>query len=155
MIATPSNICQGILRKLAEAHRKKPLTDKMMKGMIPFYVEKAKHRSADHKCGNCFMRTGQEGCTIVGGKISFRNGTCWFWGGGPASPASKIHPQRMSYAQAGYVETDGKVQCASCRHMNDDYQNDEGRRYCALWDGLAFNEDCCPSWDNPSAVVPS
>lgn len=132
----------------------KPLTDAMMKGMIPMFVEKVD--PPDHKCGNCMMRVmeaGKQSCTIVKGGISFANGTCSYWAPGPAATAEKIHDDRMSYALSGYVEVpEGSViNCSSCRFFE---RKDAGVGHCTLWNGSVKDAQCCMAWDAPNAKTP-
>lgn len=140
------------LRKLAQkiaARSEKPLSDKMMKSMIPMFVDS--DQPDDHKCGGCKMRckeNGAESCITVKGGISFRLGTCTFWAIGPMSHWSKIHEDRMNYAVAGYIEVpEGvKVNCHACRVY------DQG--HCTLWNGKVKQGQCCVSYSNPQEYVP-
>ena len=143
---------KNALRKLAAkimARSEKPLSDKMMKSMVPMFVDSDK--PDDHKCGICSMRckeNGAESCTIVKGGISFKKGTCWFWAQGPASHWSKIHEDRMTYAVAGYIEMpEGvKVQCGTCRVFD--------KSHCTLWNGTVKNGQCCVAFHSPQEYVP-
>lgn len=125
-------------KEMEEKPEPKPLTDKMMKSMMPLFVDKAK--TDDHKCGHCSMRVkGQDtNCTVVDTVISHRKGTCMFWAEGEAMPADKIHKERMTSESAGYEDVDGKVQCGTCKHFAKDF--------CVLWDGSVTPEQCCVSW---------
>ena len=123
----------------------KPLTDAMMKEMIPLFVEKEKYPDDDHKCGNCNMRV--EGdtstCTVVNQNISLTNGICSYWAGGDAASPDKIHEERMSPETSLYGEYDGKVNCGTCYHFKK-----EPPDYCALWMGTADPSECCTAWGN-------
>ena len=145
------------LKKLAlkiMARSEKPLSDKMMKSMIPMFVDS--DTPDDHKCGICNMRTREnsaESCVIVKGGISYRLGTCTFWANGPASHWSKIHENRMNYAVAGYIEVpEGvKVQCGTCKVYD---QADQKAGHCTLWNGGIKKGQCCVAFTNPEEYVP-
>ena len=130
--------------KIAEARTTAPLTDAGMKEMLPVFVDD--DTPDDHKCGTCFMRTGTDGCTIVSGPISFKNGVCTFWSKG--APKGEIHESRMTYDLSGYVEVPKgkKINCASCRFFDNGH--------CMLWDGKVLDGQCCIAWSGPHEYVP-
>lgn len=109
----------------------------------PLFVSGKPDKPNDHKCGNCPRRIPGEGdkadCTIVSGGISLSKGTCNYWNvGDRASTPAEKHKERMDHELAGYMETDKKVRCETCRFV------DEG--YCNLWQGRVKATDCCISW---------
>ena len=132
--------------KIAAERNTAPLTDEMLKGMVPMFVDE--DSPDDHKCGTCFMRSGSNECTIVSGPISFKNGVCSFWAKGPASKRSKIHENRMTYDLSGYVEVPPgkKINCASCRFFDNGH--------CMLWNGKVLDGQCCIAWSGPHEYVP-
>jgi len=127
-----------------QGRTEKKLTDEGIKEMIPMFVETNKHRSIDHKCGNCKMRimsSGDKGlCTVMEGEISMKNGTCSFWAEG-LQPSSKIdiHETQMKKSTAGYIEVDGEINCGTCLHFDEEY--------CTLWAGRVKPTDCCMTWE--------
>lgn len=119
-----------------------PLTDAMMKKMMPLFVESTK--PDDHKCGSCSMRVEKEGdkgeCTVVDVPISLSKGVCLYWAKGDGASEEDVHESRMSREIAAYEEVDGKVQCGTCVHFQDG-------RYCSLWMGKVKDGQCCISWE--------
>jgi hypothetical protein len=110
----------------------------------PLFVSGKPGQPNDHKCGNCPRRivTGdgdKADCTIVSGGISLAKGTCDYWniGDKPSTEADKSE-RRMDHQLAGYLETDKKVRCETCRFDNNGY--------CTLWRGKVKATDCCISW---------
>ena len=121
-------------------HKSAPLTDKMMKDMMPFFVDEDK--PDDHKCGGCSMRIMRDGdrgdCTVVEGGISMKDGVCLYWAKGPASTYEDRHNQRMNRHEGDYVESKGKINCATCKFEN--------KGECELWMGSVKPGQCCISW---------
>ena len=78
-----SKAIENILKSRGQAGPStgKALSDRMMKEMIPMFVESKV--PDDHKCGSCFMRvecsSDRTECTIVSGGISQSKGTCLYW----------------------------------------------------------------------------
>jgi hypothetical protein len=129
-------VIAAAVRKAAE-EKPKPLTDKMMKDMMPLFSDD-KDGITDHKCGACFMRFGGADCTIMEGGISYERGSCLYWAPGEEAKPEDAAPMRMTREDAGYVEADGEINCASCRFV-------EGG-LCKLWNGTVDAGDCCMAW---------
>jgi hypothetical protein len=109
----------------------------------PLFVPGRSGSPNDHKCGNCPRRIPGDGdkadCSIVSGGISLSKGTCNYWNVGdtPATAADKSE-RRMDHQLAGYMETDKKVRCETCRFVKEGF--------CTLWQGKVKATDCCISW---------
>ncbi len=141
-------------KKAEEEPKKKEeppqLTNKMMTDMIPMLIEEGE--PTHHSCGNCNMRyTDKEGvqrCTVVEGKIDYKKGTCNYMAAGKEASEEDSVDMKMSYDTAGYVETDKKIQCATCKYY------DAPNEYCKLWQGKIKPEGCCMAWDRDDVTVP-
>ena len=141
--------------KQAEESKKKEeppkLTNKMMTDMVPMLIEEGE--PTNHTCGNCNMRyTDKEGvqrCTVVEGKISYANGTCNYQASGEEASEEDSVDMKMSYDTSGYVESDKKIQCATCKYY------DAPKEYCKLWMGKIKPEGCCMAWDRDDVTVPT
>lgn len=123
----------------------KPLTDKMMKDMVPIFVDS--EDPSDHKCGVCSMRVpmeGEYGCTIIEGPIKLELGTCRWWAHGDEAAADMIHETRMDKMRAGYIEApaaDFPINCSTCQELDVEY--------CKLWNGNVTPGQCCMEYDSP------
>ena len=129
---------------LEHLRKQRQLTNDDLVGDIPLFVDHARDGLADTKCGACTHRIlgTPDTCAIMEGSISLRDGVCNYWKqGGQAglTPTTGPHPSQMTKVTAGYVETPGKVICASCRHYSPNL--------CKLWNAQVKSGDCCLSWE--------
>ncbi len=127
------------------------LSDKVMKKMVPLFVDKDK--PDDHKCGSCFMRLAPNQCTVVEGAINFGQGVCSFWAEGNEAKVEDSKPEKMSYVTSGYVESPSiefKINCETCQH----YQTQEKDGFCKLWAAKVKPGQCCMAYDNLQVKTP-
>jgi len=142
-------------KKLAREGADK-LTNEMMTGMIPMFVE-SEGQDGDHKCSSCNMRVivsdGEDRaeCTIKHSGISLAKGTCAFWAEGEPAVKGDLSELRMDNGTAGYAEVKDaktKVQCGTCKAYVE-------ASFCTVWKGNVEAWQCCMTWDNPElAEVP-
>jgi hypothetical protein len=115
----------------------------------------------DHKCGKCWARVilvpGDDiaACTIVKDGVSLGKGSCNYFDAGeePSKPAD-MSKKRMSWKDAGYIETptaEMPIVCGTCNYFQ---AIDEKRGSCLLWMGTVATRQCCQAWESHDAKTP-